>query len=1552
MKTLLIAFLFFSTNYLFSQNDDKPQSLVDISIQLNLEEETVFLDTSKVELEYFLNTYNPEQHYNALYVSGTWSISTLEPMFEYSNLVWDEELTLNSVRQNYSSLINDLVELNSSLKVRTKYRNSFDVNADETNFLLSFIDLVNVEKVNEILNKYESRSLFYIFHSPINIKTMVPNDRTLDPTTNNYNDIHYNHTGSFYTKSFHERGWAWEHYSIKTPLSWEFSSGKKNITIVDVDDTSPIISQKSRYTDVVENTSSTGSGNWNVYSSTLGNLGDTPGSFTTYGLQGDHAIAVLPKAIAKGDNDNLLSTPNNPTGGLIGSCFDCSGILISSPSNFEILDTDFLNDGNTERVRVACRPYTSNSASLVQFQKGIIWVSGNGNNLTPGCNDSVVGGSYGIRNVSGNTWTYNTKANGSTQTIFPGSTPDKDFKGLTIAALSDGILYNEDCLLWSDPSTPYVEPSHRGRERFYSGWMFSPGTDKFNNNPDDSTRAAIKRQASVDVLGPSIAITDMTTNVDMVININGSGVSQGQPFIAGVAGLMTSINDYMGVPLDANGHPIVGEDVQRKFYDIVTFTADKIIDDGDTPDPYYCGDKLIVTESPTQPEYLEQSNDKLKRWWAQRCGFGKVNAYRSMAHTIENKADYTIDGTYTLPFADDNGSGDSRGYVNPDGNQLLHMGSWTDDNSSPEFYEVSLARGPTTGDDDPWQVLEWGGASNPMHPEAYNNYGVTLLEDVNSRIELTVGASGTVGNRKNQLLAIDGNLIGIPSWANHKIVTDVANDEGIILIQGYIKDVEVVGELRVGDLDIDATSGGVGCLWFGGAPSESEIYGVVTTYNNGMLFGGGGITTMQPGAHIRVAGDNDIALRFDSEWHMKGGSKISAVDISYDSDNFDIETPNTRKLVVEGGSKLYIDEGHKVELDIEVEVMPCGELIVEKDALLRIKKLKVHKGGTFTVDEGAKVTFDSPYNELLGTNDLTGTSLNPITLRAETFRDCKYDNDNVIGSSTIDVCFSFPYSTPEVITQNITFNSLSCDYSCPVDNSWFVLTKEKPGSCPDSTDCEITHSLNIPDEYTCSNLYSHYKVETILNGSSSSTSVLPYSNESQLPGINICIGENDVYIVKIYLYKSISDQNPCVLEQSITCDCDCPDEAEDWLTVTSEKGGSNCAVNQCYVSHDLDVNLDSYPCYTHVEISSEVDEETIITPTVVSLSNLDLSTYNLCINEGESYTFTIKLMRGTNDTIPCVIERTVFCELESSLEPCKPDCFDDDFIEMPSILFELKSCPGCYVKVNYSQRIACGVWQDIQITSIERFELPNTGTWSNCSLCSDAEVYRLSIIEIIDRNKMGFEPKDAGDGCSDIWRVSKSSCWAQWTRLIMNPVTEEVRTIELNKPCNSNCCLRRMMVCYNDDDTKTITDLGTSGNSSICDSLTYQTTYPPIENIDCEYTCDMLDEINDVVSKSIYMENVEAVEYTKVNSNDIVFEYNLNQSSNRIDVNISETNVERLKIRLYDFNGKPVIQSISNDISNNSFISLDISELVTGTYFISFELNGLEFKSDKFIVVK
>lgn len=88
MKTLLITILFFSTNYLFSQNDGKPQSLVDISTQLNFEEETVYLDTSKVNIDDFLNTYNPKQYYNALYVLGKWSINTLKPMFDNSDLVW------------------------------------------------------------------------------------------------------------------------------------------------------------------------------------------------------------------------------------------------------------------------------------------------------------------------------------------------------------------------------------------------------------------------------------------------------------------------------------------------------------------------------------------------------------------------------------------------------------------------------------------------------------------------------------------------------------------------------------------------------------------------------------------------------------------------------------------------------------------------------------------------------------------------------------------------------------------------------------------------------------------------------------------------------------------------------------------------------------------------------------------------------------------------------------------------------------------------------------------------------------------------------------------------------------------------------------------------------------------------------------------------------------------------------------------------------------------------------------------------------------------------
>ena len=155
------------------------------------------------------------------------------------------------------------------------------------------------------------------------------------------------------------------------------------------------------------------------------------------------------------------------------------------------------------------------------------------------------------------------------------------------------------------------------------------------------------------------------------------GTSHAAPQVSGIAALMLSVSKFMGVPLAANGKPTNGEDVQRRAYNALTFTAKKIEDyqnfsSEKFTNPYNVNDPNIYFYSNSFPtgeayqyEYKTQWNDNLKRSWAQRMGFGLVNAYRAVAHSIRQKGayEYNLASSATLTFADNDGSGDRKSVV-------------------------------------------------------------------------------------------------------------------------------------------------------------------------------------------------------------------------------------------------------------------------------------------------------------------------------------------------------------------------------------------------------------------------------------------------------------------------------------------------------------------------------------------------------------------------------------------------------------------------------------------------------------------------------------------------------------------------------------------------------------------------------------------------------------------------------------------------------------------------------------------------------------------------
>jgi hypothetical protein len=437
------------------------------------------------------------------------------------------------------------------------------------------------------------------------------------------------------------------------------------------------------------------------------------------------------------------------------------------------------------------------------------------------------------------------------------------------------------------------------------------------------------------------------------------GTSHSTPYVAGIAGLMTSLNKFMGVELNAplaqGGKPVDGSQVQRNAYNILTFTAKKIPDfknffsnkfKWDVNDPIeYSYSEQTLDSKAIQYEYKVQYNDQLKRTWAQRVGFGLVNAYRAVAHSIRQLGDYeySIPNNLTLNFADNDGTGDSRGYITPDAvpKRLMLWGDKVKEGS--RLFEIGIWRGPTNGMDvSPYSVLEYGGVSLPS--EIHNNQGVTRINNEdNGNKESEIKRIITVP--EDCILAIDGIVISDQPKAYHLVSTAGSETHSSkILIEGLIQDVEVIGNLRVGDLILnstinDPTKGMPGCLMFGTDNAQnptytSEVYGIINVKNFGYIYSWGK-AIFRPGAKIELNGTMDFVLNGYSKIDMEHASEITGIE--------------GRKIEVKDNSILTIKENSVVELNLEVNVKSGATLNIENKAYAKIKKLNIEKGGNVNI---------------------------------------------------------------------------------------------------------------------------------------------------------------------------------------------------------------------------------------------------------------------------------------------------------------------------------------------------------------------------------------------------------------------------------------------------------------------------------------------------------------------------------------------------------------------------------------------------------------------------
>jgi hypothetical protein len=500
-----------------------------------------------------------------------------------------------------------------------------------------------------------------------------------------------------------------------------------------------------------------------------------------------------------------------------------------------------------------------------------------------------------------------------------------------------------------------------------------------------------------------------------------------------------------------------------------------------------------------------------------------------------------------------------------------------------------------------------------------------------------------------------------------------------------------------------------------------------------------------------------------------------------------------------------------------------------------------------------------------------------------------------------------------------------------------VTSSQDHENCENESQCNISVTLFITP-VLFSDCYKYYQIIDV-DGTSQLIpfpTPFPYGMPFQIK--EFCINTGTNYSVTVKLYKDSEDLNPCELTGSAVCPCYCPVDEFDrnnLVLIEARKGESPCGENECKIVSQWNIP-EEVTCYTHYKVNSGN-----VQPWLPSAS-LGLPS---CIPEGQSLSWVIELMKSSTDEDPCIIEKTIFCPIEDAATPCVPDCENDWWETQEDLTIAVNST--CKIRVSYVTRHACPEseppdgYQDMQITKIEFL---GDGLCDGISL---SDLFNIATDQIILTNRMNFDPKSEFDPCSYIWRVSQSSCWATFERYWYDQ-QNIMHTINISKPCNSDCCLRKMKVCLNEDNTVSKELLYIIADYQDCSGAI---SPEPLEI--CEYTCDML-QFDDPLLPKVPIEINEKVDESEFekSAEDVFVDLKVVYSNSLMKLYIDDTNASNLNIRLYNLEGNEMINETFNLSSGTNILELDLSQLISGSYLYDISIDGKRIKSDKLNIVK
>jgi len=333
------------------------------------------------------------------------------------------------------------------------------------------------------------------------------------------------------------------------------------------------------------------------------------------------------------------------------------------------------------------------------------------------------------------------------------------------------------------------------------------------------------------------------------------------------------------------------------------------------------------------------------------------------------------------------------------------------------------------------------------------------------------------------------------------------------------------------------------------------------------------------------------------------------------------------------------------------------------------------------------------------------------------------------------------------------------------------------------------------------------------------------------------------------------------------------------------------------------------------------------------------------------YSGTVTFYAGQSDLVGCTVDLTGLCEPDHIENVCVPDCEDDLFERYDDLVRALPGCPGCNVIISYSAREACdGEYQDIQITGIAIYNESGAPATA-CNGCTYNEIYKFAIEQVIRHNAMGFEPFDRGE-CSEIWRVVKASCWAH-TVTTQTP-EQGGRKIEKWYACNSECCIRRLKVCYDLTGNLIVEDIGEVLPETLCTDL-FKILYSngfEIGRIPCEPNCSALSGWAEVFTKeSVDQERMDEIyrEYLEFEKG-TDFGYTGNYSDGKYTLYITKSVGKILTARFYDVKGEILLTKDEALTGKYQVMEFGLDDISAGAYFLDLMIDGKVVGTLSFIV--